>query len=224
MNAETKALFARYQPQIWHDQLEPFPIKRMGCSLFREPGRSASFPGLELDPQAEGAEMLLEYAIYYDYDIQHLYDLEHVWVAADASGAVTGCWSSFHGMRLRVSGVPGLFRLDGTRPVLYAEPGKHALLPDPSLICLHDQFPAVCDALSGGGLLIPPMLAGRLHTTPEQDGAIRRYIRARFAFRPSMEFRPDTAAAELLVDWPELLEEIPRSIEVQLAVIRGAQE
>lgn len=223
MDPQNRALFARYQPRIWHDRKEPFPILRMGCSLFREPGQSASFPGLQLDPQAEGADMLLEYAVYYDYDIQHLYDLEHVWVAIDASGAVTGCWSSFHGMRLRVSGVPGLFRLDGTHPVLYAEPGKHALLPDPSLIYLHDQFPAVCNVHSGGGLLIPPMLDGLLHTTPEQDSAIRRYIRARFAFQPSMEFRPEAVAEERLVDWPELLEEIPRLVERQLAVIRGAE-
>ena len=63
MDPQNRALFARYQPRIWHDRKEPFPILRMGCSLFREPGQSASFPGLQLDPQAEGADMLLEYAV-----------------------------------------------------------------------------------------------------------------------------------------------------------------
>ena len=43
--------------------------------------------------------MLIEYAVYMDYDIQHLYELEHMWVAVGEDGttvkdclrAATGC-------------------------------------------------------------------------------------------------------------------------------------
>ena len=41
--------------------------------------------------------MVIEYAIYWDYDIQHVYDLEHVWIYVDHEGEIASCEASFHG-------------------------------------------------------------------------------------------------------------------------------
>lgn len=205
-----------YQPHIQKDLNEPFPIRRLGYSLFRTRGDSPSFPKLTLDPEELGAAYIVEYAVYYDYDIQHLYDLEHVWAAVDEEGAVTGCWSSFHGMRLRADRLPS-FRLEGTHPVLYAQPGKHALLPDPGLFWLNDQFPESCGPKAGGGLLIPPMLAGALETTDDRDRQIAQYIRTHYAFSPALRYEPEQIAPEQVIPWPQLLEEIPGRIRDELA-------
>ena len=72
-----------------------------------------------------------------------MYDLEHAWTAVREDGSLAGCWGTFHGMRLRADGLAS-FRTEKGCPVLYAEPGKHALLPDPALFCLHEEFPACC--------------------------------------------------------------------------------
>ena len=164
--------------------------------------------------------MILEYAVYYDYDIQHLYDLEHIWVAVGPDGKVTDCWSSFHGMRLRAAGLRS-FRLEGTHPVLYSQPGKHAMLPDPELFRLHSQYRTCCGATAGGGLLIPGFLTGKMTTDPERDRAIRDHIRSHFSFVPTEEYADDPIGAEQLLSWPELLETIPRLVDIQLQIIEG---
>lgn len=222
MDFALKKRFLDYQPRIYHDAAEPFPIRRVGCTLFAAPGHSASFPGLFWDPKAAGAEYILEYAVFYDYDIQHLYDLEHIWVAVGSGGQVTDCWSSFHGMRLRASGVPELFRLDGTHPILYAQPGKHAMMPDPSLFGLHPDAHAACTSLAGGGLLIPPMLQGRMETDEAADRRICQYIRRAFSFTPTLDFRWTPLREDQFVEWPVLLEEIPQFVQAQLDLIEQA--
>lgn len=220
MDAKLKALFLKYLPRIYKDRAEPFPVRYIGCTLFTQPRRSGSFPKWKVDPAAEGAEKILEYAIYYDYDIQHLYDLEHIWVAVGSDGAVTDCWSSFHGMRLRAAGIKA-FRLELTHPVLYSQPGKHAMLPDPELFGLHSQFLACCGEAAGGGLLIPGMLEGKMTTDPARDEAVRSHIRSRYSFVPTREYREEPISESQLITWPELLETIPELVEAQLRIIEG---
>ena len=217
---EDRQLAVKYQPHIQKDRLEPIPLEYMGYTVFRGRGDSPSFDRLTLDPAAVGAEMILEYAIYYDYDIQHLYDLEHVWVAVDAEGAVTGCWSSFHGMRLRAHKMAS-FRVEGTHPVLYEQPGKHALLPDPELFWLHAQFPESCRELAGGGLLIKPMFADAMETNPERDERIRRHILREYAFTPSLEYVPETVPEDRVIPWEQLKALIPERIKAELERIEG---
>lgn len=218
MDEQTRALILRYQPHIYKDRLEPFPVRFIGCTVFSEKARSASFPKWEIDPMKEGAERIIEYAIYYDYDIQHMYDLEHIWVAIDPAGNVVDCWCSFHGMRLRAAGIRS-FRLEGTHPVLYSQPGKHAMLPHPELFPLHPTFPAACTQEAGGGLLLPGLLGSAVETDALLDAAITEYIRAHFSFRPSMEFIPEPLTSEQFLTWPQLLEKIPLLITEQLQLI-----
>ena len=212
---EDRQLALKYQPHIQKDRKEPFPLEYMGYTVFREKGDSPSFDRLTLDPAAEGAEIILEYAVYYDYDIQHLYDLEHVWVAVDAEGAVAGCWSSFHGMRLRAHKMEA-FRTEGTHPVLYAQPGKHALLPDPALFWLHADFPESCREKAGGGLLIKPMFADAMRTDPARDERIRRHILKEYAFTPALEYGPETVPADRVIPWEQLKALIPGRIQAEL--------
>ena len=218
MDRQQKALFLRYQPYIYRDRRDPFPIRFIGCTAFTEKMRSASFPKWVVDPQQAGTGMILEYAIYYDYDIQHMYDLEHIWVGVDPAGRVTDCWCSFHGMRLRAAGVPD-FRLEGTHPVLYSQPGKHAMLPHPELFGLHPQFSTACTSAAGGGVLLPELLNGAVQTDPALDARVTAYIRSRYAFEPSMEFIREVVTAEQLISWQELLDRIPGLLLAQIDLI-----
>lgn len=212
---EHRELILRYQPYIYKDRAEPFPIRLIGCSVFTRRERSRSFPKWEIDPAALGAAAVIEYAIYYDYDIQHLYDLEHIWVAVDSDGEVTDCWCSFHGMRLRAAGVAG-FCLEGTHPVLYAQPGKHAMLPAPELFELHPQFHTACGKDAGGGLLIPDILAGKMETDEDLDEKIACFIRSNFTFIPTLEFERELLSDSQFVELPELLERIPELVRLQI--------
>ena len=213
-----------HQPMLYRDLREPFRVRRLGYTVFHQAAPSDSFDGKLIDPAEYGAAYVIEYAVYYDFDIQHLYDLEHVWVAVDAQEEVCACLSSFHGMRLCASGLPGVFRAEGGRPVLYTQPGKHALLPSPELFGLHPQSRSCCREKAGGGLLIKEMFAGRLHTTPEQDGRITRYIRKHFSFDPAWEFVREEVAPEQMIPWEKLAAEIPELVEDALQLMRKEWE
>ena len=218
MDKQAKELILRYQPYIYKDKLEPFPIRFIGCTIFTEKMRSASFPKWVVDPVKEGADRIIEYAVYYDYDIQHMYDLEHAWVAVDTVGNVIDCWCSFHGMRLRAAGIR-MFRMEGAHPILYAQPGKHAMLPHPDLFELHPQFRTACTSEAGGGLLLPALLNGAVETNDCLDAKITGYIRGHFSFHPSMEFVREKLMPEQFLSWPELLNRIPELINEQIRII-----
>lgn len=220
MDGRQRELVLRCQPYIYRDRNDPFPIRLVGCTIFTEKARSESFPKWVVDPASAGAQAIIEYAIYYDYDIQHMYDLEHIWVAVDADGNVADCWCSFHGMRLRAAGV-SMFQMEGTHPILYSQPGKHAMLPNPELFELHPQFHSACTSEAGGGLLLPALLNGAVETNDCLDAKIAAYIRAHYAFRPSGEYVWEKLDPEQFVTWPELLDKIPELIARQLSIICG---
>lgn len=220
MTEAQKELFLRYCPHIYKDKAEPFPVRYIGCTAFTAPRRSASFPKWFIEPQREGAAMILEYAVYYDYDIQHLYDLEHIWVAIDEMGKPVNCWCSFHGMRLRAAGVSA-FAMDGSHPILYAQPGKHAMLPHPELFLLHPDFEKACNETAGGGVLVPGILSDRIQSDPETDEKVTRYIREKYAFTPTMTFVPEQLVQEQLLSCEELFHQIPVLIAHQLQLITG---
>lgn len=215
MTQAQRMLFLRYCPRIYKDKADPFPVRYIGCTAFSAPRQSASFPKWFIDPHKEGAAMILEYAVYYDFDIQHLYDLEHIWVAIDGDGRPVDCWCSFHGMRLRAAGV-SMFAMDGEHPVLYSQPGKHAMLPHPELFRLHPDFEKACAEAAGGGVLVPGFLSDSVQSDPETDEAVTRYIRENYSFTPTMAFVPEQIGEEQLLTWEELLHRIPELIAGQL--------
>ncbi|MBW7460502.1 hypothetical protein K0U00_41210, partial [Paenibacillus sepulcri] len=145
---------SKYAPYIYFDNNEPFFPVRVGVTVLEEAGPSPSTRRIfEFeDPQVK---YLIEYAIYWDYDIQHLYELEHVWIYVGHDGEVVDCDASFHGRHFK-----GLLHdrsnlVDGTHVKLYSQPGKHAFLPQPDMFYLLPEL-MTCTYETAGrrGLLI----------------------------------------------------------------------
>ena len=89
---EELKLARRHVPILRLDRREPFLPSRVGVTVFWEPGESPSFPRMVTVPR--GADCVIEYAIWWDWDIQHLYELEHVWVAVEKGGRVVAVEAS----------------------------------------------------------------------------------------------------------------------------------
>lgn len=217
-----RELALRYLPIILKDEKEPFTIKRIGITVFDQgKAHSRTFPKLHLDRLPGDCKLAIEYAIYWDYDIQHMYDLEHIWVGIGQDDTVIECYSSFHGMLVHASGVKDMYRTKDGRPVLYMQPGKHAFMPDPELFGLAPLRDESCNVLAGGGLLTPQMFGDRLRTNAEQDGMIRAYIRENFSFKPPWRFIEEGISEDQFTDAGDLLDQIPRFIYEELSRIRG---
>jgi hypothetical protein len=120
---EELALAARYAPLIHLDRLDPFLPSFAGYTIFRRDGQSASFPR-RVTPRPQpprlgerearelatylpdgrlpevpdiAAAFVVEYAIWWDWDIQHLYELEHAWSYVGADGRLLYAEASWHG-------------------------------------------------------------------------------------------------------------------------------
>ena len=105
MTLTDRELALRYAPIIHFDEKETIPLRAIGYTVFRETKKSASFPKRAVEVPA-GAQCVIEYAYYYDYDIGHMYDLEHIWVTVGKDGHLAASEASFHGKYL-VLLVPG---------------------------------------------------------------------------------------------------------------------
>ena len=219
-----KDLWIKYFPAIYFDKKEPFfPIK-IGCTVFNSEGTSPSFDrriefyGLEV-------EYVIEYAIYWDFDIEHLYELEHVWVFIDKKGEVCECESSFHGNYLRSLLKDRSNIEDGTHVRIYSQPGKHGFLPRVEYFdLLPDTFlysPAWENAGSGG-LLVPGRFEGLFETDANRDRMVENYLK-KFRFKPSMEFLKYMPEESLFVEWEELFQLIRGFIYKKLKEIESAE-
>jgi len=214
-----QALAVRYAPILLMDEREPFRPIRAGITVFREDGPSTSF-NRQISLDTDKHACVIEYAIYWDYDIQHVYDLEHVWVYVGHNGEVVSCEASFHGRRLL-----GLNRdrsnLAGRRVRLYVQPGKHAMSPFEDALHLLPDLTSSCLEEAGiGGLLEPEMFAGEFRTgaPADVDGLAERHLRD-FGFRPRFEFLPWEWPADAFIPWEALREEIPLRIRSLIAQI-----
>ncbi|WP_245855575.1 hypothetical protein [Paenibacillus rigui] len=208
-------------PQLYFDRNEPFFPVQIGVTFLSEGDTSPSFRRT-FDWDDESVATIIEYAIYWDYDIQHMYDLEHVWVYVGRDGQVSDVEASFHGKYVRGLLPGGSNLADGTRVRLYSQPGKHAFLPQPDWFALVPGLFKSCGKHAGrDGLLIGGPFEGVLHTDEETDRIVMRYLQSK-AFTPSMEFMPYVKPIEeLLVPWEELYETVPRRVKQCLADIRA---
>ena len=198
------------------DENEPFHMVKIGCTLYSQSQKSVSSNFfIEL---SEGTDAVLEYALYWHYDIQHLYDLEHVFIYLGRQGNIKDLISSFHGRFYRQDHVE--FREE--RPVLYIQPGKHAIMANPQYFKLFVDFFDACNKKAGkDGVLIPDFLSDRLSKTESDDNLTEQYIKERFSFAPAEKYRPAEDASGLLTDWPGLKDYIVSSVNKELTVIRG---
>lgn len=217
-------LIKKYIPVVMMDLREPFEIDAMAYTVFQETKRSSSFPKRMVEIKPEKTAFAIEYAIWYDYDIQHLYELEHVWVYVGHDGAVQKVEASFHGKYLNMvdleTGEANLW--EETHPVVYSQPGKHALVPDKRVIPMIPDWKESCMEKAGlDGVLVQDMFEREIHTDEELQRMTERYIKEVYGFVPSMEFRPFLLEGDKLMTWEELKESIPGRVNRQIEVIRG---
>ncbi len=199
------ALAASRVPRLFYDKAEPFALQGIGYTCYREAAQS---PSCRRVIEVPAGGMVIEYAFYFDFDIQHLYDLEHSFVYLDRERRITGVESSFHGWFFN-SMIEDVLQIQEGHPVLYVQPGKHALLPSPEYFrLLIDRNKACREEAGKDGFLIMPMFADRLTTDRETDRNVEKFIRENYAFTPTWEFAADSPdgrrETDILMPYPEL--------------------
>lgn len=199
------ALAARHAPILVATADEPYPPLVYGFTVRRDPGPSLSSK-FALQPRAAA---LIEYAVWYDYDIGHLYDLEHVWVDLDAADAVVAVDASRHGKRIEMTGCA----IEDGHPVLAIETGKHAHWPSAEAMApAYAAITLACGARAGeeGVHLGNPFAEAGLYRASEAEhtAARRRMLADRLTpdFTRWQRFTPATIR---LAPWPNLAAWIP---------------
>lgn len=217
-------LARRYLPIIHFDRAETIPLLAVGYTIFRETRQSASFPKRAVEVPA-GADFVMEYACFWDYDIQHMYDLEHLWVTVGRDGAPIHAEGSFHGkyLNLYATGLPCLLP-DGVRVHAFCQPGKHAFLPDGQLFRLIPHWYESCTVESGGAVLVGGPFSGVYAPTPEDNARCERYIRQRLAFEPTMDFSGGMPDDVRLMPWEEMARWIPQRVAMECERLRKLEE
>jgi hypothetical protein len=215
-------LVKTYAPQLLFDRLEPFFPVRVGVTIFDQDGPSPSFRRIISFESDTRIEKVIEYAIYWDYDIEHLYELEHVWIYVGRDGSVINCECSFHGKFFKglLKDSSNLSENNPTQVKLYSQPGKHAFSP---LLAMLELVPnlntCTYETAGSAGLLVPDMLRDQMTTDMETNQLVERYLQT-FRFRPTMEFTEYTWDKSVFVSWPELLKEIPQRVNHELNVMK----
>lgn len=210
----------KYLPHFHADEAEPFAIQAVGYTVFWQDGQSASSRRVfRLD---RSCCCMIEYAVYFDFDIQHLYDLEHVFVYIGHTGEIVDVEASFHGKFLR-SMINGVLRLEeDTHPVIYMQPGKHAMMPEPDYFHLYIELYTACRERAGSdGFLVAPMFEERLHTSPERDQRVCSYIRQNYSFTPKECYRYCPLSEKQLMPYRELEELIVERMQYWLDIIEA---
>jgi len=219
-------LAAAYAPILLLDAREPFAPLTVGYTVFRRSVHSPSAHRyIELERRGKGAaDTVIEYAIWWDWDITHLYELEHVWVYLDTNGEVIHAEGSRHG-RYRKMLANGAPPLTGSRLTLFVEAGKHSLAPTRrSIEALAPFTRKLCLHHAGlEGVLVTWLFKGIIRAkSPEADRLVHTYLE-RYAFDPSLEFsRAYPIPAASLVPWPALFAWIPRRVAWWVFTLRQA--
>lgn len=201
----------RHRPLLRMDAAEPFPPLAAGYTAYRQEAQSVSSK-FTIRPVAAA---VIEYAIWYDWDIQHLYDLEHVWVHVDDNGRVVKVEASRHGARKRMVQPNGCAPVCNGRPVLFIEPGKHAHWADPDEMRekAGTLIEAMCGAFAGDhGIHLSNRFSdqGLISATPLENRLARLKMK-RAAFKPSWKFEREVDEDEgfVLIPWSSLEAWIP---------------
>ena len=207
-----------YAPVIHFDQQETIPVRAVGYTVFRETKKSVSFPGRAVKVP-ENAAFTVEYAYYFDYDIEHMYDLEHIWVTVGKDGEVLSSEASFHGKYqvLLIPGLHGSVAPTGRHVHAFCQPGKHAFLPAGDLFRIVPRWDVCCQEEAGGPVLIGNPFSAEYSSTGQDlfvptardDEHSRRWLKERLSFQPTLRFEERELAAELYLPWENLFDLIP---------------
>jgi len=185
---DRREIALKYLPQFMADEREPFPIQAVGYSIYTNNNKSLSCNRL-LKWNKSNIQFVVEYAVFFDFDIQHLYDLEHVFVYVGVDGRIADIELSFHGKFIRgmIEGITQIVM--DTHPVVFMQPGKHAMMAAPQYFQLCIGLNESCDEWSGAdGFLIAPMFEKTLFTDEMIDKKVEQFLKENYAFTPAMKF------------------------------------
>ncbi len=201
----------RYAPIIHVDEHETIPLIAYGITVFEETRRSGSFPKREVYvPQ--GCKVI-EYACFWDYDIQHMYDLEHIWVTVGPDGHVVRAEGSFHGKYLNLYDPDMPFALKPSDDHVHAfcQPGKHAFMADGQQFRLIPGWFESCNSLAGGDVLVGGPFGGRYKPTDEDNARCMRYLKENLTFQPTLHFQIMEGDVQYMT-WEAMAEWIPERV------------
>jgi len=212
-------------PTLVFDEREPFLPSRVAYSIFREPCDSNVDPRRRLGTKNRivfalpGLDSVVEYGIWWDWDIQHLYELEAAWAYLGEEGEYLKLEASWHGRYNVMYEDPADFK--GGRPVLYSQPGKHAFASDPA------GFPRevtrnACSRDAGRmGLHVTPLFEGKIAKSPRRDRLASRYLQGK-SFVPNFKFsRNWLPSPGQIVTWEDMKAWIPSRIEEVISLLEG---
>ena len=214
VDSESNHEFAlRYAPFIRFDASEPFLPFVVGYTVFRKDEASPSFPrDIRL---SDKVDFVIEYAIWWDWDIQHLYELEHAWVYVDGSGNLVDAEASWHGGYHQMRDDDNRLPLRDGRLALYSEPGNHAFAPSPRwLIERKAKTLASCGIHAGKmGVHVTPLFEGIIdQRKPLQNRLVHTWLE-RQQFQPTFDFSNAFDLREaVFVPWQKLNEWIPTRV------------
>lgn len=212
-----------HAPVIRFDANEPFYPSAVGYTVFRRDSASPSFPrDIQLKDDTAFA---IEYAIWWDWDIQHLYELEHIWVYVDGDGKIANAEASWHGRFHQMRDEAGQLPMEAGRLALYSEPGKHAFAPAQDwLLQRRAKTLASCGARAGAmGLARAPLFDGViLEDRPLSNRLVHTWLE-RLRFEPAFEFAKlfDLRSVALL-PWQRLFDWIPVCISAWIRELQAA--
>lgn len=211
-NNEDALVAKRHAPRLRFDVHEPFLPLAVGYTIFRSPAKSPSSK-FTIDPEKGIA---IEYAIWWDWDIQHLYELEHVWVYLDGNENLLKVEASAHGSKYAMLRADGSLPVENERVTVYSEPGKHGFVPNKEIFAdMAERINSSCGERAGheGIHTSNPFGAAALgNPSPLEHRLAKRYMQ-RLAFSPSYEFSNifDLRTVPFLT-WEQLADWIPRRI------------
>ncbi len=224
LDAPDAELAARYAPVIQFDNAEPFLPLVVGYTVFRSEEQSPSFPRRITHDWRPDWALAIEYAIWWDWDIQHLYELEHVWSYVDAQGQLVWVEASSHGDYASMVRENGICPHEGSHPLVVSQPGKHAFAPNAHFFEMFRDYVAreTGERAGSGGVLVKDEYARQIIKTSADDARANAWLRAR-AFTPSGWYDQRFAIQpNHLVPWPVLSQWIPARVKYWLECLRSA--
>lgn len=207
----------KYAPIIYFDKNEPFFPVLVATTILNKRSSSPSFDR-EFLFDDDRIDFIIEFAIYWDFDIQHLYELEHIWIYVAKDKSVLDCEASSHGGYIKGM-LTDKSNLDGNHVKLYAQPGKHAFST-----CIEDfgdvseLEKSTYENAGNAGLIITKPFLGTYETNGSINRMVQNYLQM-YRFKPSMKFEKYVIPDELYVTWKTLYDEVPKRIKKILSEI-----
>lgn len=212
-------LVLRYAPHIHLDDVEPFEPLATGYSVIQSDGPSPSFNrSLRLATSRGKANRVIEYAVWWDWDINHLYELEHLWVYLGDDGQILKVEGSWHG-EVKDLSRSGRLTFKDDHPIVLAEPGKHAFgLNIQEFRANQNKVPGLTSRFAGAhGTFLNSSYKEQIRRTPPSDRLVQSYL-THYAFTPSWHYSeiPIPLENKPLVPWPILRDWIPLRVNAWL--------